>query len=118
MRNEYVAPDSDLERTVVGVMEKVLGIHPIGVTDSFGELGGDSLAAIGLIAELNSLLRSNLAVMDFYDRPTARDAASSIAAATMTRRSILEDRSFAETEAKKVVLRDRYLQSRRAGQNR
>ncbi|MBV9760265.1 MAG: acyltransferase domain-containing protein [Acidobacteriaceae bacterium] len=114
LRNEYVAPTNELEETVVTVMEKVLGIHPIGVTDRFGELGGDSLAAIGLIAELNATLRSTLTVVDFYDQPTAREAASLVASTRVSQIPGSHDRGRAEKEANKTTLRDSYIGFRKA----
>jgi acyl-CoA synthetase (AMP-forming)/AMP-acid ligase II/thioesterase domain-containing protein/acyl carrier protein len=43
----------DLERTLVRLWETVLGVQPIGVTDDFFALGGDSLAAVRLIGLLD-----------------------------------------------------------------
>lgn len=55
-----VAPESDLERTIVGVWERVLGTEPIGVDDDFFALGGDSLAALEMIVALGDALDRDL----------------------------------------------------------
>ena len=39
-------PDSDTERLLVELWERILRIEPVSVSDDFFELGGDSLAAI------------------------------------------------------------------------
>jgi polyketide synthase PksN len=44
-----VAPRNDVERAVASVWEEALGIRDISVTDSFFELGGDSLLAAVVI---------------------------------------------------------------------
>ena len=45
VRGDYVAPASELERSLAEAWEDALGIERIGVHDSFFELGGDSLLA-------------------------------------------------------------------------
>jgi thioesterase domain-containing protein/acyl carrier protein len=51
--DEMVPPRDDLERKVMGIWTGVLGLEePVGVTDEFFELGGDSLLAVHLLAEM------------------------------------------------------------------
>lgn len=47
---EYVAPVTEEEKVIAEVFEKVLNIKPIGMTNSFYEFGGDSIAAIRVIS--------------------------------------------------------------------
>jgi acyl carrier protein len=48
----YVAPRTELERTVLGFWKDVLGGEDIGVEDHFLERGGDSLIALRIIARV------------------------------------------------------------------
>lgn len=73
LRNSYAAPQSEAECKAVAILEQVLGIHPIGVTDPYGELGGDSLSAIRVIDRLNLTFDSNLQVLDLYEQLSVRD---------------------------------------------
>ena len=50
---EYVAPASAIEREMADVWRAQLGIDRVGVRDNFFDLGGDSLQAIRIVAELN-----------------------------------------------------------------
>ena len=50
----HLAPESELERGVVAVWERLLQIEPIGVDDDFFSLGGDSLAAMAMITQLSA----------------------------------------------------------------
>ena len=50
---EYVAPASAIEREMTDVWRAQLGIDRVGVRDNFFDLGGDSLQAIRIVAELN-----------------------------------------------------------------
>ena len=47
-----VQAETDLERTVIAVWERILRIEPIGVEDDFFALGGDSLSALEMIVAL------------------------------------------------------------------
>ncbi|MBX3712391.1 MAG: amino acid adenylation domain-containing protein [Lysobacter sp.] len=50
----YVAPRTDLERTIVAVWKDVLGIDTIGVEDDFFSLGGHSFTALRAVSALRS----------------------------------------------------------------
>lgn len=49
IRKVYEKPKTEMERRLAELWEKHLGIDKVGVTDSFFELGGDSLKAIMLV---------------------------------------------------------------------
>jgi acyl transferase domain-containing protein len=49
---EYVAPANSTEQRIAKIWEELLGIHPIGIHDEFLRLGGNSLLAIRVAAEL------------------------------------------------------------------
>ena len=47
---EYIAPTTEQERSFIRLLESVLGVSPIGMTDDFFDIGGDSLKVIELTA--------------------------------------------------------------------
>lgn len=51
----YVAPSTDQERQLVALWQEVLGIESVGVTDSFIDLGGDSLSALNVLMRMQRL---------------------------------------------------------------
>jgi amino acid adenylation domain-containing protein/non-ribosomal peptide synthase protein (TIGR01720 family) len=53
--NNYVAPTIQLEKELVVVWQKLLGVEQIGVHDNFYELGGDSIKAIQLVSRSKSI---------------------------------------------------------------
>jgi hypothetical protein len=73
LRNSYVVPQNEAEQKAVAILERALGIRPIGVTDQYGELGGDSLTAVRVIDQFNLAFRSSLRVVDLYAGLTIRD---------------------------------------------
>ena len=50
----YRAPAGAAEEILAGIFARVLGVERVGADDSFFDLGGDSLSAMRLIAEINS----------------------------------------------------------------
>ena len=53
---EFVEPATDVERTVAQVFAQVLGVERVGATDSFFDLGGNSLSATRLVARVSEAL--------------------------------------------------------------
>ncbi|XXQ52292.1 non-ribosomal peptide synthetase [Xenophilus aerolatus] len=70
-RGEAVAPRNDLEREVVGVMEKVLSLPGIGIHDDFFALGGHSLLAARLTTTLGRHFGIKLPMATLFEAPTA-----------------------------------------------
>jgi non-ribosomal peptide synthase protein (TIGR01720 family) len=53
LNNSYVAPRNEVEHTLAGIWQELLGISEVGVDDNFFELGGDSLVSIQIVAKAN-----------------------------------------------------------------
>jgi acyl transferase domain-containing protein/NAD(P)-dependent dehydrogenase (short-subunit alcohol dehydrogenase family)/ubiquinone/menaquinone biosynthesis C-methylase UbiE/acyl carrier protein len=70
LNQDYLPPESDSQQKIVAIWQDELGIEPIGIHDSFLELGGDSLIAIKLISRIRESLSIKLTVRDFYEKPT------------------------------------------------
>lgn len=68
-KEEYVAPKTELQKSLVQIWEKVLNTKPIGINDNFFELGGDSLLAMHLNVELQEI-SSKLTYSDIFRFPT------------------------------------------------
>ncbi len=56
----YVAPRNALEGQLTTIWENVLGRQPIGVTDNFFNLGGESLMAVRLCSEMERTLQKKI----------------------------------------------------------
>ncbi|HEX8822627.1 MAG TPA: amino acid adenylation domain-containing protein, partial [Archangium sp.] len=66
----FVAPRDEWERELAHVWEEVLGVRPVGVTDSFFELGGQSLLAVRLVARLQERLGRAVPLASLFEAPT------------------------------------------------
>jgi len=66
----YIAPQSEVERTIASIWQAVLKVEKVGIHDNFFELGGNSL----LIAQVHHRLRDafddTLSLVDMFKYPT------------------------------------------------
>jgi acyl transferase domain-containing protein/thioesterase domain-containing protein/NAD(P)-dependent dehydrogenase (short-subunit alcohol dehydrogenase family)/acyl carrier protein len=72
----YVEPRNDIERTLVGFWQDLLGVAQVGVEDSFFDLGGHSLIAVRLFAMIKKAYQTDFPISVLFEAPTiARCAA-------------------------------------------
>lgn len=69
---EYVPPVGGKEQKLCRLLEKILHMEQVGVTDDFFELGGDSLTAIEYVAKAHDL-GVGFALQNVFDYPTVRE---------------------------------------------
>jgi amino acid adenylation domain-containing protein len=65
----FVAPASDAERRLAAIWKDVLRLDAVGTKDDFFALGGDSIAAIQIVARANAI-GLMLCSADIFDYPT------------------------------------------------
>ncbi|MGY4712885.1 amino acid adenylation domain-containing protein, partial [Mycolicibacterium sp. CBM1] len=76
--DSYRAPSNAVEEILAGVYARTLGLHRVGVDDSFFDLGGDSLSAMRLIAAVNAALNTHLSVRTLFEAPSVAQLAPRI----------------------------------------
>jgi len=69
-RAGYQAPGSETEELLTRVWVEVLGRERVGVNDDFFGLGGDSLAALRIVARLRELRAVELPPHSVFEEPT------------------------------------------------
>ena len=82
LEGDYVAPENDIERTLAGFWEELLGVQNVGVEDSFFDLGGHSLIAVRLFAMVKKAYRVDFPISVLFEAPTIRKCAALIAERT------------------------------------
>ncbi|WP_344500127.1 amino acid adenylation domain-containing protein, partial [Streptomyces enissocaesilis] len=75
---DHTAPRTALERRVAAIWSAVLGVDPIGVHDSFFDLGGHSLRAINLTGHLREA-GFDVSVRDLFEHRTVARLAEQLA---------------------------------------
>lgn len=72
---DYAAPQDALEKQLVFLWEKILHIKQIGVHDNFFDLGGNSLLAAALFAEIERTFGKRLPLLLLFKTPTVKSLA-------------------------------------------
>jgi aspartate racemase len=71
----FVAPVDEIEIQLTAVWKKVLGVSPIGTRDNFFELGGNSLMAMQMFGQFETIFRKCLPVSALFQAPTVEELA-------------------------------------------
>ena len=74
----FVEPRNMLEAQLAAMWESALGMEPIGVTDDFFEIGGDSLQAVNLFVEIEKTLGKNLPLSTLFQMPSIEKLAAAL----------------------------------------
>jgi acyl transferase domain-containing protein len=96
--NSYIAARTDLEHSVAAIWQERLGIAEIGVQDNFYELGGDSLLATQIVAQLREMFAIELSLNHFFDKQTIAGVAECIEEILVAEVSNLSD-----TQAQQLI---------------
>jgi amino acid adenylation domain-containing protein len=66
----YVAPQTELERTIAGIWQELFGLELISVESNFFELGGHSLIMVRVHSRLREALSREVPLIDLFRYPT------------------------------------------------
>jgi len=66
----YVAPRTEIERTIAAIWQAVLRLEKVGIHDNFFEVGGYSLLATQVISRINKAFQVELSLRSFFEDPT------------------------------------------------
>jgi acyl transferase domain-containing protein/acyl carrier protein len=101
------APRDELERRVCRAWQDALGIDDIGINDDFSRLGGHSLIAIGIVAELRKAFQIDLPVRALFDAPTVAGLARGI-----RERMVAQIDALSEDDARQLLASGRPAEAR------
>ena len=74
----YLGPRDALEMRLTQVWENTLGVQPIGVNDNFFDLGGNSLLAVRLIAQVRRDFGEDVPINALLQSATIEELACSL----------------------------------------
>jgi thioesterase domain-containing protein/NAD(P)-dependent dehydrogenase (short-subunit alcohol dehydrogenase family)/acyl carrier protein len=75
---DYVAPETGLEHQLAGWFESLLGVSRVGTRDSFFDLGGHSLIAVRLFAQIRRALDVDFPISVLFEAPDVASLAALI----------------------------------------
>lgn len=64
---EYAPPKTDTEKRLAEIWQRILQIEKVGRTDDFFALGGDSLPAISMLAEIEKTFHTEISVREIME---------------------------------------------------
>ncbi len=73
---DYLAPENPTQKTLAVIWQQTLRIERIGVRDSFFDLGGQSLLAVSLFAQIEKAFKRKLPLSTLFKAPTIEQLAS------------------------------------------
>jgi acyl transferase domain-containing protein len=118
LQTTYIAPTSRLELELAGIWSAALGIEKIGVQDNFFQLGGDSLLAVQVVAEIKRRLNIDIPVVSLYQGVTIRSLEEQLGAATVTGDQQADDNDGGNTRSDerehRSLRRKQYQRSQRS----
>ena len=71
----YAAPRNQIETTIAGVWQDVLGVARVGIHDNFFDLGGNSLLGIQLVSMLRKAFLLEMPMNSIFESPTVAEQA-------------------------------------------
>lgn len=79
-RPPIVAPRDEIETRVAEIWSRTLGVSPIGVHDSFFQLGGHSMAGVRMFARIEKEFGRRLPLASLFECPTVEQLAARLRA--------------------------------------
>jgi amino acid adenylation domain-containing protein len=77
-RSHFEPPLGEVEETLAGIWRTLLRTERVGRRDDFFEIGGNSLVAMRVIAQVRNRLETNLAIRTVFEYPTLLEMANVI----------------------------------------
>ncbi len=103
LETSYVAPRDEVERTLAGFWQELLGVDKVGIRDDFFELGGHSLIAVRLFAKIKKTWDVEYAISVLFEAPNVEKCAQ------LVRDDLGIELGGAQPEVRKKERRSRYL---------
>jgi len=114
----YVAPQTEVERTIAAIWQATLRIEKVGRHDNFFELGGHSLDVTQVHSKLSKTINKDLMIVDLFKYPTIESLARHLSKRQSDKPSLNGVRSRAEKQKQVMTRRGESVRQRRNGNER
>jgi amino acid adenylation domain-containing protein len=75
VESDYVAPGTEMERTIAVIWQEVLQLGRVGIHDNFFDLGGHSLRMAQVHRKLREKIQRDLSMLEMFKYPTINSLA-------------------------------------------
>jgi len=89
--HDVVPPRGEMELQLAGIWSRVLGIDEVGATDSFFDLGGNSILSVRVSMAIHEQLARKLPIVTLFQYPTLRTLAAFLERSSESAESISDD---------------------------
>ena len=100
----YVAPETDIEKTLCEIWQKLLELDQVGVKDNFFEIGGNSLLAVQLVSRITSEFEINITVADFFMAPLIKELSKVISTKVECAEEVREILTVSNKQVNKISI--------------
>ncbi|MEO1626997.1 MAG: amino acid adenylation domain-containing protein, partial [Bacteroidota bacterium] len=69
-QREYIAPTNEMQNTLVRIWQEVLGLEKVGISDSFFQIGGDSILLLNVLSRMKKEMGYELNIGLLYELDT------------------------------------------------
>lgn len=90
LEEEYLSARNDVEQKLITLWEQAFRIQPIGIKDNFFSLGGNSLMATSMVAEIEKIFDKKLSQGIFFEASTIEDLAVILAQEEIVRETVIK----------------------------
>ena len=78
MAGAFVAPRTQTEEMIAGILAEVLKVDRVGISDNFFDLGGHSLLATQVVSRIRAAIKIEIPLRVLFTAPTVAEFAKSI----------------------------------------
>ena len=88
----YAAPRTEMEKTVAGILERLLKLEHVDVEENFFSLGGHSLLGAQLIARLRDTFGIEMPLRVVFEAPTVAELSAEIERLLVTKLQAMSEK--------------------------
>lgn len=96
----FVPPENEVQRRLISIWEKILGVPNIGIDDNFIKLGGNSLNVISLVSGISNEFQIRLPLGVVFKNTTVRKLAQVLSEQMNEREAESDEETLKVTEDK------------------
>ncbi|MBW4477613.1 MAG: hypothetical protein KME54_12250 [Tolypothrix brevis GSE-NOS-MK-07-07A] len=86
----YQLPQTEIEKTIASIWQKILNVENVGIHDNFFELGGHSLLSIQVHSKLQQFFQQDLTLVNMFEYPTISQLAKYLSQESMPEKSLIQ----------------------------
>lgn len=115
---QYIAPVTELEKTIAAVWQEVLQLEQIGLYDDFFSVGGSSLAMLQVSTQLEKRLNRSCAIVELFKQPTVSAMANYLLSSEDTQETTVDKEAvkLRANQRRAALSQQKQLKTRRSQQ--